>query len=202
MTIEAADPWLIAAELWDAGTNTESWAKQARPDQLAPAGDEWDVWLILAGRGFGKMLRADTPIPTPAGWAALDALEVGDEVFDEAGPLLRVGGAQGLRNHHRMITHVEPIDPTLMRCLTVDSPNSMYLAGEGMIPTHNTRSMMEDAAEQGRHYPGARIALVAATRADARDTLVEGESGLLTGFGSPMVRPAVHRPAWHVAVDG
>jgi len=29
------------------------WAGQARPSQLAPDGD-WDSWLILAGRGFGK----------------------------------------------------------------------------------------------------------------------------------------------------
>lgn len=30
-----------------------SWALIARPSQLPPAGD-WSVWLILAGRGFGK----------------------------------------------------------------------------------------------------------------------------------------------------
>jgi len=29
------------------------WRFWARPDQLAPSGD-WRVWLILAGRGFGK----------------------------------------------------------------------------------------------------------------------------------------------------
>lgn len=29
------------------------WRLTARPEQLAPAGD-WQVWLILAGRGFGK----------------------------------------------------------------------------------------------------------------------------------------------------
>lgn len=30
-----------------------SWGWTARPAQLAPRGD-WSVWLILAGRGFGK----------------------------------------------------------------------------------------------------------------------------------------------------
>lgn len=29
------------------------WETIARPNQLAPAGD-WDTWLVLAGRGFGK----------------------------------------------------------------------------------------------------------------------------------------------------
>lgn len=30
-----------------------SWHKWARDEQLAPAGD-WTVWLVMAGRGFGK----------------------------------------------------------------------------------------------------------------------------------------------------
>jgi len=30
-----------------------NWRNWARPNQLPPAGD-WDIWLLLAGRGFGK----------------------------------------------------------------------------------------------------------------------------------------------------
>src|SRR3954464_12004158 len=30
-----------------------SWAAKARPQQLPPPGD-WLIWLLLAGRGFGK----------------------------------------------------------------------------------------------------------------------------------------------------
>ena len=30
------------------------WVRIARPTQLPPAGTNWDIWLILAGRGFGK----------------------------------------------------------------------------------------------------------------------------------------------------
>jgi phage terminase large subunit-like protein len=30
-----------------------SWASIARPNQLPPPGD-WRIWLLLAGRGFGK----------------------------------------------------------------------------------------------------------------------------------------------------
>ncbi len=33
--------------MWD-------WPMWARPEQLAPEGDDWNVWLVLAGRGFGK----------------------------------------------------------------------------------------------------------------------------------------------------
>ncbi|GEM_PF-2006969 len=32
---------------------SEAWAGQARQPQLPP-GIDWDTWLILAGRGFGK----------------------------------------------------------------------------------------------------------------------------------------------------
>ena len=31
-----------------------NWRYWARPDQLAPQPDDWDIWLLLAGRGFGK----------------------------------------------------------------------------------------------------------------------------------------------------
>lgn len=65
------------------------WHTQARPNQLAPAGD-WNILLILAGRGFGKMLALDTPIPTPGGWSAMGKLNIGDQVFDESGRVCRV----------------------------------------------------------------------------------------------------------------
>ncbi len=76
-------------------SRSKAWERIARPEQLPPKGD-WLVWLILAGRGWGK-----------------------------------------------------------------------------------TRSGAEWVADMARRHPGARIALVAATVADARDTMVEGESGML-----------------------
>jgi phage terminase large subunit-like protein len=33
------------------------WPSLARPSQLPPPGD-WSIWLLLAGRGFGKTLSA------------------------------------------------------------------------------------------------------------------------------------------------
>jgi len=32
----------------------EGWSILARPNQLPPAGDDWFIWLLLAGRGYGK----------------------------------------------------------------------------------------------------------------------------------------------------
>ena len=31
-----------------------AWLNTARPEQLPPAGIDWNIWLMLAGRGFGK----------------------------------------------------------------------------------------------------------------------------------------------------
>src|SRR5260370_41075362 len=42
----------FAAQLVDALEN--SWPALARPNQLPPPGNWWQVWLLLAGRGFGK----------------------------------------------------------------------------------------------------------------------------------------------------
>ena len=33
----------------------DSWLVTARPNQLPPPGDDWFIWALLAGRGFGKM---------------------------------------------------------------------------------------------------------------------------------------------------
>ena len=73
----------------------QAWVATARPNQLTPPG-EWNVWLVMAGRGFGK-----------------------------------------------------------------------------------TRVGAEDTADYMIGTPGVRVAIVAPTFADARDTCVEGESGLL-----------------------
>lgn len=91
------------------------WRKIAREKQLAPEG-EWSVWLILAGRGFGK-----------------------------------------------------------------------------------SRSVNEWAIEQARKMPGSRGALVAATSADVRDVVMEGESGILNisppDF-QPRYYPSKRRVEW------
>jgi phage terminase large subunit-like protein len=30
------------------------WSILARPNQLPPPGEDWFIWLMLAGRGWGK----------------------------------------------------------------------------------------------------------------------------------------------------
>jgi len=104
----------FAAKLIDALEH--SWAAIARPNQLPPPGDWWQIWLLLAGRGFGK-----------------------------------------------------------------------------------TRTLAEWVCEQALFGLASRIALVAATAADARDVLVEGESGILAvapPWFRPIYEPSKRRLTW------
>jgi phage terminase large subunit-like protein len=90
------DPFVAAVLRALPGYVDTSWLEQARPDQRTPPGD-WNIWLVLAGRGWGK-----------------------------------------------------------------------------------TRVGAEDTKAYALANPGSRIAVVAPTFSDARDTCIEGESGLLS----------------------
>lgn len=61
----------------------------------------------------------------------------------------------------------------------------LILAGRGW---GKTRTGAEDQAHFALSQPGSRLAVVAPTYADARDTCVEGESGLLSVIPPPCVR--------------
>ena len=61
----------------------------------------------------------------------------------------------------------------------------LYMAGRG---AGKTRAAAEDMAYYGMVRPGSRLAIVAPTYADARDTCVEGESGLLACLSREDVR--------------
>lgn len=46
--------------------------------------------VFVAASQVGKALALDTPIPVPGGWSCMGDLQVGDEVFDERGEIVRV----------------------------------------------------------------------------------------------------------------
>lgn len=70
----------------------------------------------------------------------------------------------------------------------------LILAGRGW---GKTRAAAELCASWARQHPGARVALVAATFADGRDTMVEGDSGLLSVFDDHELRGGDRDAAWN-----
>jgi replicative DNA helicase len=50
------------------------------------------------------------------------------------------------RHRWRAVTAIRPVESVPVRCITVDSPAHLYLAGESMIPTHNTSFALGMAA--------------------------------------------------------
>jgi predicted phage terminase large subunit-like protein len=101
----------------------------------------------------------------------------------------REPGAQALRNQHRMIVAVEQVPARTVRCITVNSANAMYLAGEAMIPTHNTRVGSEWLARQVYlDADGYDSAVIAPTYQDVKFVCFEGESGLLSVIPPELIK--------------
>ena len=80
------------------------WCMAARPNQLPPSGDWW-IWLLLAGRGFGKTRTAAEDIAYHAqvnpGWRlaaiAPTAADVRDTLIEGESGILAVLSRQGLK---------------------------------------------------------------------------------------------------------
>lgn len=54
MTAGRLSVWEMAAAKLEGSADPNDWRKLARPEQLPPEGDNWHIWLIVAGRGYGK----------------------------------------------------------------------------------------------------------------------------------------------------
>jgi replicative DNA helicase len=78
-----------------------------------------------------------------------------DPVFRLAGKAERLGAAMGRRRleraHSRAVVAIREIDSVPVRCIAVDSPSHLYLAGQSMIPTHNTSFALGAASHVALH---------------------------------------------------
>lgn len=71
----------------------------------------------------------------------------------------------------RYIVAAERIPPTPMRCIAVDSPSRLYLAGSSFIPTHNTYALV---LEPLRHHKNAKFDAVIFRRTTKQVTQAGG----------------------------
>lgn len=106
---------------------------------------------------------------------------------------------QQVRNHHRMITKIEEIKPSLMRCIQVNSKNSMYLCGRQMIPTHNTKIGAGWVNYLAQNGLAKRIALIGRTAGDVNRIILKGSSGIIESapeWFKPKHHPAYKELSW------
>jgi phage terminase large subunit-like protein len=80
-------------------------------------------------------------------------------------------------DHHRIITGWRTVDYEPTVCIEVDHPDHLFLAGEELIPTHNTRVGAEAVRYHVNKLGYRAIGLIAPTAADARDTMIDGKGG-------------------------
>ena len=65
----------------------------------------------------------------------------------------------------RYIVAAERVEPKPMRCITVDNPTGLFLAGREMVPTHNSSALLI-AALQYVHVPGYSALILRRTFTD------------------------------------
>ena len=105
--------------------------------------------------------------------------------------------AMSLSPRLRYITNIEPVSDQPVRCITVAGTDHLYLAGEGMIPTHNSSS-----AEMATAALGAlglrRYALYIAGSQEQAEKHLDSIAALLTSpeverYYPEMASPAVNK---------
>ena len=84
---------------------------------------------------------ADHQWPTGYGVRTTGLLRAGLDTIAAAGSIVRYGerpGATTLMAPVLQVDAVRPVPSVPVRCVQVDNPAHLYLAGRGMIPTHNS----------------------------------------------------------------
>lgn len=74
---------------------------------------------------------------------------------------------------YRQIVSVKPSEPAFVKCISIDSPDHLYLAGDGFIPTHNSTVMMAHYIQWILNYPDIRILLSSGTGSQVAGFLKE-----------------------------
>jgi hypothetical protein len=99
-----------------------------------------DVLHLVSGLGYKAALRSK-----PAryrgkhcGTAWRVVFATSDKVFRLPRKLARQNTVTRATAGHRYVVAVEPVASRPVRCIAVDSPSRLYLAGESCVPTHNS----------------------------------------------------------------
>lgn len=120
-------------------------------------------------------------------------------VFRLARKTARLGQAVGQRSRHtqRTIVAIDPVPPVATRCVRVDSPTHLFLAGRAMVPTHNSHIASRIAAWWlDVHEPGEAFVVTSApTYAQVRAILWRYIRQVHKRHGLP---GKVNQTEWHI----
>lgn len=87
-------------------------------------------WAYKGERRGGAAYRITFPIPP------------GVQLFSLPRKVSRQRTAT-IEVEHRMIVGIKPVPTRPVKCIQVSSPSHLYLAGEAMVPTHNTAALVD-----------------------------------------------------------
>ncbi len=93
---------------------------------------------------------------------------------------------------NRFIVSCERVDSVPVRCIQIDHPSKLFLAGRSMVPTHNSTVMNTIIANM---LKGGIPTLVASFETDVKPILRDGIRASLLGIASHEVRHADTREA-------
>lgn len=108
------------------------------------------------------------------------------------------------RSARRQIVRVESVPSVPVRCIQVNSPSRLYLAGEGMVPTHNSSLMaplgLYHVAADGE--PGAEVFCGATSKDQAFEVFrparqmatSDANGGFCAGLGVEVAAESIFRP--------
>jgi SAM-dependent methyltransferase len=122
--------------------DSDGWASEAGQCGYATSDGRLrdDVLELLRSLGYKPKASSHTPSSGKEAWRIM-FVGYSDEppcrLACKAGRLLDRPGTR-VRSQTRQIVAVTPVPSVPVRCIAVSSPSHLYLAGEGMIPTHNT----------------------------------------------------------------
>lgn len=98
---------------------------------------------------------------------------------------------RGWRTQHRFVVSVEAVPAVSMRCITVDSSSSLYLAGPQMVPTHNSSCTLTYALRRLCEDHHVRLGIISGTDGLAMKFLnelkheFESNQALIDTYGGP-----------------
>lgn len=110
-----------------------------------------DVLHLVSGLGYKASLTSKPArlYGKDCGMAWLVTFTPADKVFRLPRKASRQVTAVRATAGHRYVTAVRPVPSTPVRCLTVDSPSSLYLVSQACVPTHNTMGLAWNMLAEG-----------------------------------------------------